>query len=78
MDAAAVDEKLARVDGERCIGCGLCITKCTRHAIRLQPAETQWTPPVDPDRMYQKIMIERYGPLRTLAMAARMKLGMKV
>jgi Na+-translocating ferredoxin:NAD+ oxidoreductase subunit B len=78
MDAVTLDEKRAVVDRDRCIGCGLCSSRCARHAIRLHPKDTRWTPPHDSDRMYQKIMIERYGPVRTLAMAVRVKLGMKI
>jgi electron transport complex protein RnfB len=78
MDAVTLDEERARVDSGRCIGCGLCSTTCTRQAIRLHPKDARWTPPRDADRMYQKIMIERYGPVRTLAMAARIKLGLRV
>jgi Fe-S-cluster-containing hydrogenase component 2 len=78
MDAVGVEDKLAVVDTQRCIGCGLCASTCTKAAIRLRPREDQRIPPRDRQAMYLKIMMERYGPLRTLAKGARMILGMKL
>ncbi len=78
MEAVTVEAKVARVDRDRCIGCGLCASTCKEKAIRLQPRGEKRTPPRDQNAMYQRIMMDRYGPLRTLAKGARMMLGMKL
>ena len=78
MDAVSMEDKLAVVDADRCIGCGLCVSTCKKAARRLRPREEQFTPPRDQQAMYQKIMMERYGPLRMIAKGARMMLGMKL
>jgi Pyruvate/2-oxoacid:ferredoxin oxidoreductase delta subunit len=78
MDAVSVKDKLATVSTDRCIGCGLCASTCKKAAIRLRPREKQYVPPRDRQAMYQKIMMERYGPLSMIAKGVRMKLGMKL
>lgn len=78
LGALSVADGVARVDPQRCIGCGLCVTTCREQAIRLHPADRQRLPPRSGQDMYRKIMIERYGPVRTLGKAARLLLGLKV
>ena len=78
MGAVLVTDKLARVDHDRCIGCGLCASTCEPGAIRLHPRERQSVPAVNSDAMYRKILVERYGPLRTIAKAARLMTGGRV
>ena len=39
MGAIEVVEDVARVDVERCIGCGLCTTACDTEAISMVPRE---------------------------------------
>jgi len=78
MEAVAVADGMARVDYERCIGCGLCAVTCKPEAIRLRKRGRPYVPPADGDAMYRRMFIERYGPLRTLAKAARMLTGAKV
>jgi Na+-translocating ferredoxin:NAD+ oxidoreductase subunit B len=77
MDAVTVSDNFARVDGNLCIGCGLCASSCKEEAMRLRPRDGQVIPPPDQRAMYQKIMRERYGPLRMIAKRARIMLGMK-
>jgi ferredoxin len=78
MDAVSVEEKLSGVDENLCIGCGLCASSCTKEAIRLRPRDGQVVPPPDQQAMYQRIMLERFGPFRTIAKGARIMLGMKL
>jgi heterodisulfide reductase subunit A-like polyferredoxin len=77
MDAVTVSDNFARVDGNLCIGCGLCASSCKEEAMRLRPRDGQVIPPPDQRAMYQKIMRERYGPLRMIAKRAWIMLGMK-
>lgn len=78
MDAVSVAGKVASVDEGRCIGCGLCASTCENEAIRLRPLGEQSVPPRDRQMMYQKIMLDRFGPLRAIAKTARVVLGMKL
>ena len=78
MNAVSVAEKKAAVDPDRCIGCGVCAVACKEQAIRLSPKPKQTVPPRSANALYQKMMIERYGPLRTLGRAAKLIMGGKV
>jgi electron transport complex protein RnfB len=78
MQAVAVVEGTARVDDRRCIGCGVCAVTCKPAAIRLHPKGRHYVPPADADAMYRRIFVQRYGPLRTLAKAARLLTGARI
>ena len=78
MDAISYPDGVAAVDLLFCIGCGLCVTTCPEEAIRLhEKAETK-TPPKTQDALYQKIMMERFGPLGTAKIVAKKVLGLKI
>ncbi len=78
MDAISYVDEVATVDLLRCIGCGLCVSTCPDGAIQLyQKTETK-TPPKSQDALYQKIMMERFGPLGTAKIVAKKVLGMKI
>ncbi len=78
MDAISYVDEVATVDLLRCIGCGLCVSTCPDGAIQLyQKMETK-TPPKSQDALYQKIMMERFGPLGTAKIVAKKVLGMKI
>ncbi|MCK5651355.1 MAG: 4Fe-4S binding protein [Gemmatimonadetes bacterium] len=78
MDAISYVDDVAFVDLLRCIGCGLCVSTCPDGAIQLyQKTETK-TPPKSQDALYQKIMMERFGPLGTAQIVAKKVLGMKI
>jgi Pyruvate/2-oxoacid:ferredoxin oxidoreductase delta subunit len=78
MDAVAVEDGHARVSEDRCIGCGLCASSCRKAAMSLRPRQVHFIPPKDQQAMYQRMMLERFWPLRTLAKGARLVLGMKL
>jgi Na+-translocating ferredoxin:NAD+ oxidoreductase subunit B len=61
MDAISADDRYATVDLNRCIGCGVCVSKCPTNAIELKKKESKYVPPKDSDAMYKKILMERIG-----------------
>ncbi len=77
MEAVVVDET-AEILLDRCIGCGLCISTCPSGAITLSKKPEDFVPPKDRKSLYVKIMTERYGKLKTLAMLGKGVLGMKI
>ncbi|MBS0000302.1 MAG: 4Fe-4S binding protein [Cyclobacteriaceae bacterium] len=63
---------------ERCIGCGVCIPVCKPHAMKLVKKEKELVPPADDHELYKRMLVERFGLSRTVGMAAKSLVGMKV
>jgi Pyruvate/2-oxoacid:ferredoxin oxidoreductase delta subunit len=63
---------------DRCIGCGACIPTCKAKAIQLLRKEEVKVPPKTSMDMYKHIMLERFGWLGTLKIAAKAVVGAKV
>jgi Fe-S-cluster-containing hydrogenase component 2 len=61
MDAIDVDDGIAAVDRNRCIGCGLCVTTCPTEAMQLikKPDDQLYEPPKTGVETYIRIMQER-------------------
>ncbi len=78
MDAIRYQDGVASVDLLLCIGCGLCVTTCPDEAIRLREKTETKTPPKTQNALYQKIMMERFGPLGTAKIVAKKVLGLKI
>lgn len=66
MEAIRFEEDVARVDGARCIGCGLCVTGCATGAMRLVEKEDAPRPPADTASLYLKMYRERFGTVATV------------
>lgn len=78
MEAIKKVNHYVEVQEERCIGCGVCIPVCKQKALKLVKKEKEKIPPMDEKEMYKRMMMERYGPLKTVGFAIRSKLGMKI
>jgi Fe-S-cluster-containing hydrogenase component 2 len=78
MDALGdVDGKTA-VDRARCIGCGACVGACPSEALRLVEKERPAEPPETHRDLYRKILVERYGLVKTAKMLGSALLGRRV
>jgi len=56
-----MDADYPSVDLDRCIGCGVCSSKCPSGAIELKSKDKKNIPPKNTDAMYKKILMERIG-----------------
>jgi Fe-S-cluster-containing hydrogenase component 2 len=78
MDALDSSNGATRVEPHRCIGCGLCATTCPSEALSLVAKEQETVPPRDRSSLYRKILVERFGVLRTARMVGNALLGRRV
>ncbi len=78
MDAFVRVNNHMKINTDRCIGCAACIPTCKGRAITLVKKKKETVPPKNGTEMYKKIMIERFGLLKTIKFAARAALGQKV
>jgi Fe-S-cluster-containing hydrogenase component 2 len=78
MDAFSRTNDHMEVNLDRCIGCGACVPTCKSKAIQLLRKEKVKVPPTTEMGMYKNIMLERFGWLGTLKIAAKAVVGAKV
>ena len=78
MEAISADEGTANVDLNRCIGCGVCVTKCPTDAIELKQKENKYVPPKNSDAMYKKILMERIGVGGMMKTIPKIVFGQKI
>jgi Fe-S-cluster-containing hydrogenase component 2 len=78
MDALGDADGKTAVDHARCIGCGACVGVCPSGALRLVGKKRPATPPETPMALYRKILVERYGLLKTARMIGSALLGRRV
>ena len=77
MEAISIRDKIAVIDLDRCLGCGVCITACANKANTLKKKVKKHVPPKTHDALYQKIMLERFGIVDTLKTVSKILLGKK-
>ena len=53
------DGNIAHVDLDRCIGCGVCVTKCPSDAIQMIKKDQENIPPPNMVAMYQEMAKKR-------------------
>jgi Fe-S-cluster-containing hydrogenase component 2 len=78
MDALDASGGATRVDDLRCIGCGLCVPTCPSEALSLVGRSQEIVPPPNQRSLYGRILVERFGPLRTAGMIGKALLGRRV
>jgi electron transport complex protein RnfB len=78
MEAISIEGKVASVDLDRCIGCGLCTSTCQANAIRLLKKEKETVPAKDHFSLYRKIMLERLKPFDKLKIIGKVMMGSKI
>jgi len=78
MDAFSRTDNHMEASLDRCIGCGACIPTCEANAIQLIRKDKVKVPPKTGVDMYKNIMLERFGWLGTLKIAAKAVIGAKV
>lgn len=78
MNALMPTHNTVRVLGEKCIGCGVCVNACAFEAISLLSKEKKVLPPKDKEKMYKRMVIDRYGLLGALEFKWKSMLGRKI
>jgi Fe-S-cluster-containing hydrogenase component 2 len=64
MDAAFMNDGVAAVNLERCIGCGNCVVNGESDAIQLKKKELEQPLPKDMNDMYSKILMKKQVNLK--------------
>jgi ferredoxin len=75
MDAIITDVGNYRADMERCIGCGLCVTKCKPKAAKLIKKEKLTVPPLNTELLYLSILAEKAGRQKMMVNMLRLLMG---
>jgi ferredoxin len=78
MEAITIVEKQSIVDLDRCIGCGLCISTCSNEAMKLKRKEKETVPPQTSKKLYNQIMMKKYGKVGLAKVGAKIALRKKI
>lgn len=78
MDAIEISGTSARVDLERCIGCGLCVNACPVNALKLVIKKKTQKPPKTSMDYYYLLMLKKLGVFRLIKTGLKLLFGMKI
>jgi len=62
----------------KCIGCGLCVTKCKTGGIVLKKKSKRVKPPANIELLYLRILMRKAGKKRMMINMVRLMLGMRL
>jgi formate hydrogenlyase subunit 6/NADH:ubiquinone oxidoreductase subunit I len=69
---------VAKVNPDRCIGCGNCVTICPANAPQLKKKEKETAPPKNKEAYNMKILSYKVGKWNMFKIRTRMFLGLRV
>ena len=69
-------QQTARVDLNRCLGCGQCVTVCPREAITLHKKAAAIEPPETRETLLEILKAHRNGPLGTARLIGKLVVDM--
>ena len=75
MEAIRLENEIAFIDPSRCIGCGLCITRCPSNAAKLIKKEKETVPPRTAAMLYMNILKEKFGKKKMIVKMLKLLLG---
>jgi ferredoxin len=67
----------ARINSNRCIGCGLCVATCPSNALHLQRKAPETIPPETDEDLMATIAANKKSPWARRRMLAKVMLGMR-
>ena len=73
-----MEDGVAEINLDRCIGCGNCVVICPRNANILRKKEPEKVPLKDKDTVNFKTLARKIGTWNMMKVRMKMLLGMKV
>ena len=73
-----MNDSIASINLNRCIGCGNCVANCESGAIKLVKKEKETVPPEDMAGLQMKILSKRIGKLNVLKTGFKLMLKQQV
>jgi Fe-S-cluster-containing hydrogenase component 2 len=78
LHARFMEDGIAKVNTDRCIGCGNCVVLCPSGANKMVHKEPEKVPPKDKVTANRAALARKVGRWNMLKIRAKMLLGMKV
>lgn len=72
----AMDKKAVSISLNRCIGCGICVTRCPSGALSLMKKPEEYTPPQTFGALLDKINKDKKGFVGRWVTAGRRVIGL--
>jgi Fe-S-cluster-containing hydrogenase component 2 len=78
MDALVKSEGKVKLLPERCIGCGLCVTKCPKNALKLTKKSKNKKPPMNTEVLYMSILSSKVSKGKMILNLIKLGTGMRL